>query len=127
MARALSSRAPTPQPLGLLRCMLTVCILAAFALQSFVVQTHVHFAHSDITRFGARVIGHGHKLPSRDDPANCPICQEMIHSGQFVAPTSPILFLPTMTVSTIAVVDRLLPFILALSHSWQGRAPPHII
>ena len=98
--------------------------MLAFALQSYVFQTHIHFAPqaalTDTTHGG-----HHDKFPANDDPANCPICQEILHSGQFITPAAQFLLPPTLAVSTIAVVDQALPHILAPSHSWRGRAPPH--
>lgn len=101
-----------------------VCLaLLAFAFQSYVVQTHIHFAPAmQLSSGGHR--GHHGKFPADEDPANCPICQEILHSGQFITPAAQFLLPPTLAVSTIALVDQALPHIFAPSHSWRGRAPP---
>jgi hypothetical protein len=110
----------------------------AFVLQSFLVQTHIHFTPADTLRLADYAASHGinpghperdghDKYPANEDPANCPICQEILHSGQFVTPAAQVYLPPTVAVSTIAVVDVALPVLLALSHSWRGRAPPHHI
>ncbi len=109
-------------------------MLLAFALQGYVVQTHIHFAPGAAALLDAVAASHGvkgaaqdhhDKYPPADDPANCPICQEILHSGQFVTPSAAALLPPSLAASTIAIVDVELPFVLALSHSWRGRAPPH--
>jgi hypothetical protein len=108
---------------------LIFAVLVAFTLQGYVFQTHIHFAHETeaiSTGVAQATTGSHHgKLPPSDDPDNCPLCQEILHSGQFVAPTAAALVAPSAAVSTIAIVDAELPFVLALSHSWRGRAPPH--
>ncbi len=114
-------------------------VFVAFAFQSFVAQTHIHFAPDALARLAAYSASHAPKIaqggagqdrhdnhPDNDDPANCPICQEILHCGQFVAPAAQFILPPAMAVSTIAVVDKALPFVLALSHDWRGRAPPRI-
>lgn len=119
-AKALQSRAT-----GLTGWRLAVVCLAllTFAFQSYVVQTHIHFAPETLAHSqGAN--GHHDKFPANEDPANCPICQEILHSGQFVTPSAEFLLPPTFAVSTIALVDQALPHIFAPSHSWRGRAPP---
>lgn len=106
-------------------------LLAAFLLQSFVVQTHIHFTPQISARLAQFAEAHGRpadhhdKFPGSEDPANCPICQEILHSGQFVTPAAQLLLPPSFAVSTIAVVDKALPFIFAPSHNWHGRAPPN--
>ncbi|MGB8365444.1 MAG: hypothetical protein ACLQUZ_01565 [Rhizomicrobium sp.] len=120
------------------RLAVTSLAFAAFVLQSFVVQTHIHITHEAAARLAAYVAAHaperlaqqagegGHEKHPENDPANCPICQEILHCGQFVAPAAQVFLPPAMAVSTIAVVDKALPFIFALSHAWRGRAPPRI-
>lgn len=111
--------------------------LVAFALQSFIVQTHVHFTPTETARLAAYIASHpiAHaglddrhhdKYPANEDPANCPICQEILHSGQFVAPAAHVFLPPTIAVAIIAIVETELPFVVAFSHDWRGRAPPRI-
>jgi hypothetical protein len=112
---------------------LVLVALVAFALQGYVVQTHIHFTPAEIAKLstGTHAVKfgsgeHHDKFPANDDPANCPICQEILHNGQFVTPAAQVLLPPAQAVSTIAIVDTALPFVLAFSHSWRGRAPPRI-
>ncbi|HWU25615.1 MAG TPA: hypothetical protein VN154_04365 [Rhizomicrobium sp.] len=108
------------------RRVLVGAVLLAFALQSYVVQTHVHFAHyAARPAAAAQKSGHG-KAPANDEPANCPLCQEFVHTGQFIAPTAQALLPPTLAISTIALVDLAFAFIHAPSHDWRGRAPPSV-
>jgi hypothetical protein len=65
-------------------------------------------------------------FPANDDPANCPICQEIMHAGQFVTPQAVALLLPTESVSFVPIRLAIPVFTEAVSHSWQGRAPPRI-
>ena len=106
------------------RLVVIYAAMLAFALQSYVVQTHIHFAHETAIADGHDANGHHDKLPDHDDPAHCPICQEILHSGQFITPAAQFLLPPTVAVSTIAAVDQALPHIFAPSHSWRGRGPP---
>jgi hypothetical protein len=108
------------------RAALVQLVLAAFVLQSFVIQTHIHFTPAELAQLTGKSDSHHDHWPANDDPANCPICQELLHSGQFVTPAAQFLLPPTLAVSTIAVVDEALPFVFAPSHNWQGRAPPRI-
>ena len=121
-AKALRSRATA---LSGWRLVVIYAAMLAFALQSYVLQTHIHFAPATAIADTHGANGHHDKYPANDDPANCPICQEILHTGQFITPAAQFLLPPSLAVSTIAVVDQALPHILAPSHSWRGRAPPH--
>ncbi len=124
MARARVKRARTAAAFTGWRKALVLLALVAFTLQTYVVQTHVHFAHDGAQLAASSVKGSHTKTPASDDPANCPICQEFLHAGQFITPAAQSLLPPTLAVSTIALVDTALPFIRAPSHGWRGRAPP---
>ena len=120
------------------RALLLFVLLLAFGLQSYITQTHIHFAPGSFgsvsasdsnasvsgKRAGTKNVAPAQKWPGKDDPANCPICQTIIHSGAFVTPTVASLALPTEAISVIAVTIQAPQFISAVSHSWRGRAPP---
>jgi hypothetical protein len=129
MAKAKARNRYSAPTLAGWRRALVFMVLTAFVLQSYIVQTHIHFAPSDLAQLAgdsaAKSAPHHDNFPANDDPANCPICQEILHSGHFVTPAAAALLLPTLAVSTIALVDRPLPVVSAPSHSWRGRAPPH--
>ena len=116
-----------------------VLTIAAFAVQNFVTQTHVHFTPdaaaaiaagtaaqgpSTAGRVQARLPDRQRPGPSEDDPANCPLCQEFLYAGNYVAPADIVLLPPTLAVSTVAPETPERKYIWAASHSWQGRAPP---
>lgn len=131
-ARAM--RKPTP---GFARWTITLLVFLAFAFQSYVTQTHIHFPHeAAVNIFASADKSPSHaksdtsgkqspdKYPPNDDPANCPICQEVAHAGQFVMPDYVAVLLPSQPVSIVPVVIVLPALVEAATHNWQGRAPP---
>jgi Protein of unknown function (DUF2946) len=114
--------------------------LIALAIQVLVVQTHIHIPEGagrlqtvsvvSLVGHGATTVsdagngGNRDKYPINEDPSNCPLCQELAHSGQFVHSVVVLVSLPvTVTTSFIVLVERT-PFRPAASHIWRGRAPP---
>jgi hypothetical protein len=114
--------------------------LAAFAFRSFVLQTHVHFGTAlqvaqnespaalkspaqAVKQLAQNSTRQGKDSPI-DDPAKCPLCQEYLYAGNYIAPAGIAVLPPAQTVSTIALETRVLRPVWAISHSWQGRAPP---
>lgn len=118
------ARAPSSSTFRLL---VTAFALLTFALQSYVAQTHIHLAPGSFASYselGAAKKQLPDKFPAQDDPANCPICQEILHSGQFVTPTAASILLPSLSVSIIAIVTHIVAAPEATSHTWQSRGPP---
>jgi hypothetical protein len=118
----------------------TVAIWLAFLaliIQVLVVQSHIHIPQAGgksqnaaqvtvVPGTGSDVRGSGphDKYPVNEDPWNCPLCQELAHSGQFVAGTAVLVWLAYfISVSFILVSESIRSF-FAVSHSWHGRAPP---
>jgi hypothetical protein len=112
-----------------------VVALAAFATQSFLVQTHVHFTPSVAAALAGKEAmkqtvaqdrSHGapQRAPSNDDTDKCPLCQEFVSAGSYVAPSAVAVLPPNVAVSTIAREQPERAEIWAISHNWQGRAPP---
>ena len=112
--------------------------LLAFVLQSYVVQTHIHFAApsdgvaiaatitvSDSTpnSASARTGQQNHNAPI-DDPARCPICQEFLHAGQYLTPAPVLALLITVVVVPVTIVRAIAVATSPVSHAWRGRAPP---
>jgi hypothetical protein len=117
--------------------------LFAVAIQSFVVQTHIHIpqygraqtvslftlvaaaiANSPALAADRNATAPRDKYPINEDPSNCPLCQEFAHSGQFVASAAALVALPvTATVHFIPWAEAAVPS-FAITHIWQGRAPP---
>jgi len=113
------------------RLAITFFALLAFTLQTYVTQTHIHgaspvnFAAAASTLDGSAAQKHlPDKLPPSNDPANCPICQEILHTGFFVTPSVAALLLPTIVASIAPIVADIKAIAPAYSHSWKSRAPP---
>ena len=116
--------------------------LLAVALQSFVVQTHIHVqqpavrAHTvglitlaaaavaDSELASAQAGAPVDKYPINRDPANCPLCKELTHSGQYVSSASVLATLPFPATVNFIVFREIAPSRFAASHTWRGRAPP---
>ena len=108
------------------RAIVTLLVLFAFLLQSFVVQTHVHFspAASATARVFASKVSHLHGFAGDSDANQCPWCQAVLSSGTYVMPAAWPIHLPVAFgfVDPIAL-DAVITISLA-SHAWQSRAPP---
>jgi hypothetical protein len=93
----------------------------AFALQSFIAQTHIHAESlagiiKTVTTPGKAPIDHGQ--------ADCPFCQAVTHVGSVVASAPPLLRLPYSWVETAALGFTAIAIFVATAHDWQSRAPP---
>ena len=108
MTRGLRAKAGTAATArGVLTRALLFLTLAAFTMQGFLTQTHIH----GLATTGAPSIidtFEGGKTPSKDpsktDEANCPLCQAFASAGAFVTPAAAAVLLPTFSVSVIDVV-----------------------
>jgi hypothetical protein len=110
------------------------------AVQSFIVQTHVHAPGPVVARaaisqgavlnlVAAALPDDARLVPGRphvpiDEDQNCPLCQQFHSAGQFFAPTAALFVLPAfvnirMVALDVAAVTEHQP-----SHDWRGRAPP---
>ena len=108
------------------RRFLVAFMLLTLVVQGYATQTHLH-KQNDSTVSAAWKAGGSPKhnnLPVNDDPANCPVCQQILHAGQFVAPAWLLPFLILAAVSTIEITTAVLPHYDTVSHSWRGRGPP---
>jgi hypothetical protein len=92
----------------------------------------VHFTPAELaavtpmTPGPTTVQSHNDNQPAPDNPATCPLCQEMLHSGSFVMPAAIGALPPGLAFSAVvpALAQRIgLHF---LSHNWYGRAPPAV-
>jgi hypothetical protein len=110
-------------PIRSARFLVTLIVLLTFSLQTYIAQTHIHLKPGTFTGQTAGKPAPD-KFPADSDPANCPICQELMHTGAFVTPSAAALLTPTASVSVITVVAAL-PVVIGLSsHTWRSRAPP---
>jgi hypothetical protein len=106
-----------------LRLLVTFFALFAFSLQTYIGQTHIHLAPDSLAAIG------GHKqepdtFPANGDPANCPICQEVLHDRQFVTPAAATLLPPSLAASIVEIAAPLPRLVQIASHAWRSRAPP---
>jgi hypothetical protein len=106
------------------RRLLVASILLVLVVQGYATQTHLHGLFPD-SAISTSDHSPGHtKYPLNDDPARCPVCQQIAHASQFVAPAWLTPFLLVLAISTIEIADVALPRFNAVSHSWRGRGPP---
>ncbi len=113
------------------RLILTFVALFAFTVQSYLTQTHIHIppAIALAGDIGAKAPvsepakDSKDRYPANQDPANCPICQEIMHAGQLVMPVM-LLVLPSAVAFAFPVFIETVTHFRAPSHIWQGRAPP---
>ena len=104
---------------------LAVFALLSFFLQSLAVQTHIHqqppLAPAKAATQGTSAPG---PVKSQDPMDQCRLCQELVHAGNFVAP-SPIValaslsFIPAIFAALAGSTNR-----SATAFAWQSRAPP---
>jgi hypothetical protein len=109
------------------RLFLVVVMVVAFVVQGYLTQTHIHRQNLSGSSIAQKLNDGSPKhdnYPADDDPANCPLCQQVLHSGQFVAPGSLVFFLPMLAISVIEIAVLALPLFDSVSHSWLGRGPP---
>jgi hypothetical protein len=108
-----------------------VAFLAVFAiaLQSFIVQTHIHSPQSAASSLaksgddGASGTTHS-KFPVSDETANCRLCQELVYAGRFVTPASTLLIVPITVAWLLIVFLQSATIPSARSYVWRSRAPP---
>ena len=105
-----------------------LAMLVAFSWQSFVAETHNHFARAPLptTANAARPVttSSSDQNSPFDSPANCPICREIAQSAAYLPPAPIVLPVPqAMLVWLVAG----LAFGLILERralGWHSRAPP---
>jgi hypothetical protein len=111
--------------------------LIAFSAQTYLTQTHIHLASEghataaleQAVEVSGKIVGAApaspkDKYPANEDPANCPLCQEILHSGQFVTPAVAAVLLPFVSISVIEIATPAAVLVNAVTHIWRGRAPP---
>ncbi len=136
--RLRSAVARTP---SLSRLLMVLVGLVALALQSFVVQTHIHIprATGSLQTVSLIALATGavvdsdpsdqtqaprDKYPITEDPSNCPLCQAFAYSGQFIHSVSFLATLPFPVTVSFVIFREIAPARFAASHNWRGRAPP---
>jgi hypothetical protein len=104
--------------------LVTLFALLVFALQGYLVQTHIHglpiAAQRTVHMSGPA--GPGPVDPY--NPASCPLCQEILHTGVFVTPVIASLPLQLDWIVFVAATVAPDPVTVHRSLNWQSRAPP---
>ncbi|SRR5260221_8921177 len=111
------------------RLVATWILLLAFALQSYVTQTHVHRApvaaeRAQIVEVGGKISGFS-AAPVGDEAIACPFCKAIATAGAFFSPAAIALRPPVDQAGAAALP----PIVAGLSiapagFSWRSRAPP---
>jgi hypothetical protein len=98
--------------------------LLAFALQAYLVQTHIH-GQLTAPLLNSHISAPVQPAPSDPlAPGNCALCQEILHAGTAITPDAVPLMLPLSAIAMAFVVARLPSAALAPQTGWHSRAPP---
>lgn len=98
--------------------------LLAFALQAYLVQTHIH-GQPGVLSLKPHVSAPVQPAPFDPlAPANCALCQEILHAGTAIAPDNSELALLLTWIGMVPAVAFLPAEPLALTTGWHSRAPP---
>lgn len=106
------------------RIVMFVAVLA-FALQSYIAQTHIHDAWQaagGIVRLATQPSPD--KSPIDHNRADCPFCQAVLHVGAALASPAPLLTLPFVWVLTAPLIFTTRADSVSAAHDWKSRAPP---
>ena len=103
--------------------------LLFFTIANFVAQTHVHLYPTGTRTASEHSFSFDRNPPPGktdpfDNPATCPICQDIALAGHFTTAAVIAVLPPALvvlpTLDAITIPDR----IATISHIWRGRAPP---
>ncbi len=101
--------------------------LGALGIQNLVVQPHVHAQPSDkvlVLEISDGEDGLAGDVPIEQGQTDCPVCQSAHQNGQFLKPSAAVFALPALVNYRGIEFTQLSAAYEAVSHSWQGRAPP---
>jgi hypothetical protein len=98
--------------------------LLAFALQAYLVQTHIH-GQPGVLSLKPHVSAPVQPAPFDPlAPGNCALCQEILHAGTAIAPDNSELALLLTWIAMAPAVALLPAEPIALTTGWRSRAPP---
>ncbi len=109
---------------GFWRRLLVALTLAAFVQQGLVTQAHIHVAAATAPQPVAGTLGGHGTGPVRDDPSQCPLCQEFVLAGAYLAPAAIVIPPPALALFHVTRPAPQAPHVDATSHAWLGRGPP---
>ena len=99
--------------------------LLAFALQAYLVQTHMH-GQPGVLSLKPHVSAPAQPAPFDPlAPANCALCQEILHAGTAITPDNSPSALLLTGIAMVPAIALLPAEALALTTGWRSRAPPH--
>ena len=116
--------------------------LIALTTQVWLVQSHIHLARAasgsivaastptetsaDKRLAAVRQIAPqpSDKRPINEEPSNCPLCQAFLYSGHYIQSDAILAIALFIAGTSFPVLDDALSSAFAVSHIWQGRAPP---
>ena len=98
--------------------------LLAFALQAYLVQTHIH-GQPIAPLLNSHISAPSQPAPFDPlTPANCALCQEILHAGTAITPAAaPFALLPGW-IAMAPAVTHLPSTAQAPPTGWHSRAPP---
>lgn len=100
-------------------------VLLAFALQSYVVQTHLHVsAPPGVAKIAAMQTSGHRKAPLNNSQTDCPFCQATNLAGTFVTPAAALLLLPLAWMQTVQIGPLMREASGPRAQGWRSRAPP---
>lgn len=101
-----------------------LAMLVVFSWQSFVAETHNHFARAQISTANAAAKPTSDPNSPFNSPANCPICREIAQSAAYLPPAPIVLPAPPAMLVWL-VIELAFGLILERrSLGWHSRAPP---
>ena len=111
---------------GLGRCVFTFLLVLAFALQSYLTQTHIHgVASAPVQPCAVNCVVHAPLNPVHDETtANCAFCQAIVQAGAFSTPTAlTILVSQAWVQASLPVLKSALSAVVQ-KRDGLSRAPP---
>ncbi len=103
----------------------TLLALLAFFIQGFAVQTHIHEQAPVTKTVGALPAPTKAPLKSQDPVDQCRLCQELVHAGAFITPSTAATPAGLTYITAIFAVLAASTSAYATAFAWQSRAPPH--
>jgi hypothetical protein len=114
---------------GVGRLVVTWLALLAFAMQSYITQTHIHLdpaaaGRAPIVAVGGAITAHS-PAPTEHEEIACPFCQAIAAAGGFVTPAHVALSFLVSQAETAALPPIAVGLAaIAAGFSWRSRAPP---
>ena len=109
---------------GAARKWVALLVLLAFFLQSLAIQTHIHASFQADAKVVSQHAPGSQPLKGQDPVDQCRLCQELVHAGHYVAPSTAIA-IAGPAFALLAFVSRAArPNRLAPAFAWRSRAPP---